>query len=161
MGFHSPSNFPTMKQLFSILIFFCVFLAHGQTKIIQPQYYYVSKWNLDELQELPVGTKILFQQNCTTKLPSNVPTGRVFFENVYQGKERFSMALEFKDTVIVSVTYYLGADQTGLLGAIGYPDIKANGSAIKGQWTYTLDEDKRRAVIVGDKKRIVVVQMIK
>lgn len=132
----------------------------GQTSIKQPQYYYVSKWQLKELQELPVGDKVLFAQNCTTKLPAEVPTGVVFFENVYEQKNRFSMAIEFKDTVIVSVTYYLGAKQHELLKKIGYPNIKAQGSAIKGQWTYNLQDEKRRTTIVGDKKHIVIVQTI-
>lgn len=147
-----------MRKLLIVCLMFVGFSSFGQVSINEPQYYYVSKWQLEELQELPVGSKILFQQNCTTKLPQNVPTGVIFFENVFHQKERFSMAVEFKDTVVVSVTYYLGAKQQGLLKAIGYSDIKANGSAIKGQWTYVLDEDKRHTVIVGDKKRIVVVQ---
>ncbi|MDF3026616.1 MAG: hypothetical protein K0S23_923 [Fluviicola sp.] len=149
-----------MKHL-ALLFFFCIsFLSHGQVTVTQPEYYYVSKWKLEELQELPVGTKILFQQNCTTKLPANVPTGTVFFENVYQQDQHFSIAVEFKDTVIVSATYYLKAKQTDLLKAIGYPDVRARGSAVKGQWTAVLHANKRHTTIVGDKKRIVVIETL-
>jgi hypothetical protein len=149
-----------MKQFVLILSFLSAFISYGQVTVTQSSYYYVSKWTLEELQDLPVGSKILFQQNCTTKLPANVPTGVVFFENVFHQKERFSMAVEFKDTVIVSVTYYLSAKQKNLLKHIGYSEIKANGSAVKGQWTYTLDESKRRTTIVGDRKRIIVIQSL-
>lgn len=149
-----------MKKFLIAFIALTSFSSLGQVSIEEPRYHYVSKWLLEELQDLPVGEKILFEQNCTTKLPATVPTGIVFFENVFDQKERFSMAIEFKDTVIVSVTYYLKAQQYALLGKIGYPGIKAKGSAVKGQWTYTLQEEKRRTTIVGDKKRIVVVQTI-
>jgi hypothetical protein len=149
-----------MKQL-SLLFFLCAaFLSHSQLTVTQPAYHYVSKWQLGELQELPVGTKILFQQNCTTTLPANVPTGTVFFENVFHQDQRFSMAVEFKDTVIVSVTYYLKAGQTDLLKTIGYPDVRAIGSAIKGQWTAVLNSNNKHTTIVGDRKRIVVVETL-
>lgn len=134
------------------------FSSFGQTSIEQPLYWWVSKFPLENLQEMPVGAKILFQQDCNHDLPAEVPTGRLFFENVRYQKELFSMGIEFKDTIVVSVTYYLKPKQQEVLKAIGYPDIKAKGSAIKGQWTYTLQEDNRRTTIVGDKKRIVVVQ---
>lgn len=69
------------------------------------------------------------------------------------------MAIEFKDTVVASVTYYLTAKQKDLLGAIGYSNVNANRS-IKGQWTYIISEEKRKTVIVGDKKKIIVVQTL-
>lgn len=116
--------------------------------------------SLENLRELPVGSKVLFKQNCNPKLPADVPNGVIFFENVTHLKDRLSMAIEFKDTVIVSVTYYIGAKQYALLKDLGYSNVKANGSAIKGHWTYVLNEEKRHTVIVGDKKRIVVVQTI-
>lgn len=149
-----------MKQLALLFFFFSAFLSQSQVTVTQPAYYYVSKWKLEELQELLVGIKILFQQNCTTKLPANVPTGTVFFENVFHRDQRFSMAVEFKDTVVVSVTYYFKASQTGLLKAIGYPDVRARGSAIKGQWTAVSHANKKHTTIVGDKKRIVVVETL-
>jgi len=149
-----------MKQFVLVLSFLSVFISYSQVSVKQPTYYYVSKWQLEELQDLPVGDKILFQQNCTTKLPANVPTGIIFFENVFHQDERFSMAIEFKDTVVASVTYYLSAKQKDLLKTIGYSDVKASGSAIKGQWTYTLNEEKRHTTIVGDKKRILVIQTL-
>lgn len=137
------------------------FSSFSQISIQKPRYYYISMWQLKDLQEIPVGTKVLFQQNCTKDLPANVPTGVVFFKNVFHEQKGYlSMAIEFKDTVVVSVTYYLKANQQELLKVIGYPEIKARSSAIKGQWTYTLQEEKRRTTIVGDKKHIVVVQTI-
>ncbi len=147
-----------MKQFVLVFSFLCAFLSHSQLTVTQPAYYYVSKWKLEELQELPVGTKILFQQNCTTQLPATVPTGTVFFENVFHQDQRFSMAVEFKDTVIVSVTYYLKAGQTDLLKTIGYPDVQARGSVIKGQWTAVVHSNQKHTTIVGDRKRIVVIE---
>jgi hypothetical protein len=149
-----------MKPFILLVGFLSVFISHGQVTVTPPSYYYVSKWLLAELLELPVGTKILFQQNCTTKLPTTVPTGTVFFENVFHQEQRFSMAVEFKDTVVVSVTYYLSAKQTELLKPIGYPDIQARGSAIKGQWTYVLQTNQKHTTIVGDRKRIIVVETL-
>ena len=149
-----------MKQFLLVFSFIGVFTSYSQVAVTQPAYYYVSKWKLKELQELPVGTKILFQQNCTTKLPANVPTGTVFFENVFHQDQHFSMAVEFKDTVVASVTYYLSAKQKDLLKSLGYSGIQARGSAVKGQWTYTLNEAKYRTTMVGDKKRIVVIQTL-
>ncbi len=70
------------------------------------------------------------------------------------------MAIEFKDTVVVSVTYYFSAKQKELLYSIGYPDIQARGSAIKGQWTAVLHNNKRHTTIVGDRKRIVVIEAL-
>jgi hypothetical protein len=149
-----------MKHFTLLISFLSVFLSHSQVTITQPAYHYVSKWQLEELRELPVGTKILFQQNCTQKLPSTVPTGTVFFENVFHDKERFSMAVEFKDTVVSSVTYYLKAKQTALLKALGYSDIPGRGSAIKGRWTAVLYTNKKHTTIVGDSKRIVVIETL-
>jgi hypothetical protein len=149
-----------MKQILLVFSFLSVFSIHSQVTITQPAYYYVSKWQLSELQELPVGTKILFQQNCTSKLPANVPTGTVFFENVFHQDQRFSMAVEFKDTVIASVTYYLKAKQTELLKALGYADIRGRGSAIKGQWTTAVYDNVKHTTIVGDRKRIVVIETL-
>lgn len=107
---------------------------------------------------MKIGMRVLFRQECTNTLPPEFPTGTVFFENVHYQNERFSTAVEFKDSTVVSITYYLKSNQANLLKQMGYPDIKANGTAIKGQWTYTLAEEKRRTTIVGDKKRIVVIQ---
>lgn len=149
-----------MKKILIILTALIGLNSFGQVSVKTPSYWWVSKFPLEDLQELAVGSKILFVQNCARNQPAEVTTGVTFYENVYCQKERFSMAIEFKDTVIVSVTYYLKAQQYALLGKIGYPDIKAKGSAVKGQWTYTLQEEKRRTTIVGDKKRIVVVQTI-
>ncbi len=149
-----------MKQFILILSFLSVFISHGQVTVAQPAYYYVSKWQLEELRELPVGTKILFQQNCTTKLPATVPTGTVFFENVFHQEQRFSMAVEFRDTVVVSVTYYLSAKQTDLLKHIGYSDIRARGSAINRQWTAVINGENKHTTIVGDKKRIIVIETL-
>ena len=149
-----------MKQFALLISFLSVFISHAQVTVTQPAYYYVSKWQLEELLELPVGTKILFQQNCTTKLPATVPTGTVFFENVFHQEQRFSMAVEFKDTVVVSVTYYLSAKQTELLKPLGYSDIRARGSAIKGQWTVVLQTNKKHTTIVGDRKKIIIVQTL-
>ena len=146
-------------KLFLFALFTSVgFCSFCQLTIEQPQLYYFSKKQFVDYEWMKVGNKILFQQQCSTELPPEVPTGIVFFENVYYQKEQFSMAFEFKDTVVVSVTYYLDADQLDVLKLIGYSDIKANGSAIKGQWTYIDSKDKMDTVIVGDKKRIVVVQ---
>lgn len=149
-----------MKQFVLLIGFLTVFSSYSQVTVTRPAYHYVSKWQLEELQELPVGTKILFQQNCTTKLPATVPTGTVFFENVFQDKERFSMAIEFKDTVVASVTYYLSAKQTALLKTLGYSDISGRGSAIKGQWTAVLNTTNKHTTIVGDNKRIVVIETL-
>lgn len=68
------------------------------------------------------------------------------------------MSVEFKDTVIVAITYFFSAKQTSLLPVIGYTNVKGRATAIKGQWTYILNETNYRTVIVGDKKQIVVVQ---
>ena len=149
-----------MKQFLLALGFLSVFNLYSQVTVTQPAYYYVSKWQLEELRELPVGTKILFQQNCTTKLPANVPTGTVFFENVFHQDQRFSMAIEFKDTVVASVTYYLSAKQTELLKGLGYVDIPGRGSASKGQWTAVLQTNNKHTTIVGDRKRIVVIETL-
>lgn len=147
-----------MKQFLLAFSFLSVFSSNSQVTVKHPEYYYVSKWLMRELQELPVGTKILFRQNCTTKLPSDVPTGTVFFENVFHDKERFSMAIEFKDTVVKSVTYYLNSKQKDLLKIIGYSNV--NAIEAKGQWTYVLNQENHHSVIVGDKKRIIVVQTL-
>lgn len=109
---------------------------------------------------MEIGHRVLFKQECTNILPPDFPNGVVLFENVVDQKERFSVAVEFRDTVVVSVTYYLKANQYAILDRIGYSNVKGNGSAIKGQWTYNLQEEKRHTTIVGDRKRIVVVQTI-
>lgn len=146
---------------FILTILLCTgFNCLGQVSVKSPLYWWVSKFQFKYFQELPVGTKILFVQNCTTSLPAEVPTGILFFENVCHLKEQFSVSVEFKDTVVVAMTYYLRAKQIDFLKELGFPKIEAHGSAIKGQWTYTLQEEKRRTTIVGDKKRIVVVQTI-
>ena len=147
---------------FALYLTFSIFAssAIAQVSIQQPRYYYVSDWLLEELQELPVGEKILFSQNCSSKLPKDVPTGVIFWERVNHQREKFSMAVEFKDTVVTTVTYYLKGSQEDVLRAIGYNDIKVQGSAVKGQWTYRLDEPNRNTTIVGDKKRIVVIQSL-
>lgn len=103
-----------------------------------------------------MGNKILFQQQCSDELPPEIPTGTVFFENVYRNKQRFSMMVEFRDTVIASVTYRLKGNQTDLLKEIGYSQVEAIGA--NGQWTFTHDENHIRTVIVGDKKSITIVQ---
>lgn len=149
-----------MKHFALLISFLSAFISHSQVTVTQPAYHYVSKWQLEELRELPVGTKILFQQNCTTKLPANVPTGTVSFENVFHQDQRFSMAIEFKDTIVASVTYYLSAKQTKLLQVLGYPEIPAKGSAIKGQWTAVLQSHNKHTTIVGDRKRIVVIETL-
>ena len=149
-----------MKQFILLISFLSIYISHSQVTVTQPAYYYVSKWQLEELLELPVGTKILFQQNCTTKLPANVPTGTVFFENVFHQDQRFSMAIEFKDTVVALVTYYLSAKQTELLKSLGYTDIPGRGSASKGQWTAVLQTSNKHTTIVGDRKRIVVIEAL-
>ncbi len=151
---------PFMKTLILLVSFLSIFTLHSQVTITQPAYHYVSKWQLEELKELPVGTKILFQQNCTTQLPANVHTGIVFFENVFHQDQRFSMAIEFKDTLVASVTYYLSAKQTELLKALGYSDIPGRGSAIKGQWTAVFQTGNKHITIVGDRKRIVVIETL-
>ena len=147
-----------MKLIPVILFNLLVSSSFCQLVFVQPQIYYVSSRQYENSDWMKVGEKILFRQECTTDIPPEIPTGIVFFENVYLMKERFSMAYEFKDTVIVSVTYYLEAKQSELLKQIGYAELKVNGSAIKGQWTYIGSTDKMNTVIVGDKKRIVVVQ---
>lgn len=149
----------TFTKLFLFALFTSIgFYSFCQLTIEQPQIYYVSSRQYENSDWMKVGEKILFRQECTTDIPPEIPTGIVFFENVYIKKERFSMAYEFKDTVIVSVTYYLEAKQSELLKQIGYAELKVNGSAIKGQWTYIGSTEKMNTVIVGDKKRIVVVQ---
>ena len=145
-----------MKPISFIAFILLEFSSFGQLTIVPPQIHYVSKRQFSDW--IKIGEKVLFQQQCTTELPPEYPTGTVFFENVYHQKERFSMAVEFKDTVIVSVTYYLNAKQTELLQLIGYSAIKGNGSAVKGQWTSILDKGNIHSVIVGDRKTIVVVQ---
>lgn len=136
------------------------FFSYSQVNIIRPNIQYVSKWQLESINWMKIGNHILFRQECTTSLAPEFPTGVIFFENVFHKEERFSMAVEFKDTVVVSMTYYFRAKQKYLLKAIGYSDIHANGSAIKGQWIYVLNEENRHTTIVGDKKRIVVVQTL-
>jgi hypothetical protein len=134
--------------------------SYSQIHIIQPSMHYVGKWQLESINSMKIGNRVLFKQECTTNLPPEFPTGIIFFENVFHQKECFSIAVEFKDTVVASVTYYLRAKQKDLLKVIGYSGIKAHGSAIKGQWTYVLNEEKCHTTIVGDKKRIVVVQTL-
>jgi hypothetical protein len=134
--------------------------AFGQLIVTQPDLYYFSKRQLEDMDWLKIGDKILFKQECSAELPPEVPTGIVFFENVYHGKEQFSMAIEFKDTVVVSVTYYLDARQTDVLKAIGYPTINGNESAVKGWWTYILDQDSIHTVMVGDRKKITIIQTL-
>lgn len=108
-----------------------------------------------------VGDKVLFQQECTTELPPEFPTGTVFFENVVYQEDHFSIAVEFKDTLIVSVTYYLKARQDNLMSVIGYSDIKAICTAKKRAWTYVSREEKWSTVIVSDKKKIVIVRTLR
>ncbi|WP_341905195.1 hypothetical protein [Fluviicola taffensis] len=134
--------------------------SYSQVNIIRPSIQYVSKWQLESINWMKIGSRVLFRQECTTSLPPEFPTGVVFFENVFNKDDRFSMAVEFKDTVVVSVTYYLSAKQKNLLETIGYSDINANGSTIKGQWIYVLNEKTMHTTIVGDKKRIVIVQTL-
>jgi hypothetical protein len=134
--------------------------SFAQPAIVQPQIHYVSKRQYEDTDWMKVGEKVLFQQQCTTELPPEVPNGIVFFENVYLKTERFSMAIEFKDTVIVSVTYFLNSKQSHILKQIGYTEVNYNGSATKGQWTYNTSKDDVNTVMVGDRKRIVVVQTI-
>lgn len=147
---------------FALNLIFCIIVtsATSQVTILQPRYHYVSEWRLEEIQELPVGEKILFSQNCTSKLPKDVPTGVVFFENVIHNREKFSIAVEFKDTVVTTVTYFLKGNQGAVLGAIGYNDIKVRGSASGRQWTYRIDDLNRNTTIVGDKRKIVVIQSL-
>ena len=134
--------------------------AFGQLAIADPAYYYYSRRELADMDWINIGDRVLFRQECIPELPAEVPTGIVFYENVYYHKERFAMSVEFRDTVIVSVTYYLGAKQMGVLSQLGYSAIKHNGPATKGQWTYTIQTPKGRTVIVGDRKRIVVVETL-
>lgn len=150
-----------MKLIQFIVFILWEFNSFGQLTIVPPQIHYVSQRQFGDSDWMKVGEKLLFQQQCTTELPPEVPTGIVFFENVYHQKERFSIAVEFKDTVIVSMTFYLSAKQTTILNLIGYSEIKGNASAVKGQWTCILEKDGIQTVIVGDKKDIVVVQTLK
>jgi hypothetical protein len=147
-----------------LILFTCSLLIScglfSQVTIIPPQIHYVSKRILENSDWIKVGAHVLFVQECAPNLPPEYPTGIVFFENVYHGKERFSMSVEFKDTVIVAVTYYFSAKQADLLPVIGYTDVKGRATAIKGQWTYILNESNRHTVIVGDKKKIVVVRTL-
>jgi hypothetical protein len=149
-----------MKQLLILFLFFSLFNSFGQAPVKQPVYWWASKFQLEDFQDMPVGSKILFIQHCLINQPAEVPTGIIFYENVYYQKEHFSMGIEFKDTVVASVTYFFKEKQWEMLKVIGYSGIRAYGSAIKGQWIYTLQEEKRHTVIVGDKKKIVVVQTI-
>lgn len=149
-----------MKQILILSFSLIWFSSFGQVLIEPPLHWWVSKMPLENLQELPVGGKVLFQQNCNPEAPTDVPNGVIFFENVTHLKDRLSMAIEFKDTVIVSVTYYLRAKQYALLKHLGYSDIKARGSAIKGQWTVVLQTNKKHTTIVGDRKRITIVETL-
>lgn len=147
-----------MKSLLLLSFLLAGLCSFAQITVDHPKYHYVSKWELSELQTLSLGSKILFQQDCTTKLPANVPTGIVYFENVFHGKEKLSVAIEFKDTIVASVTYYLKSGQSDALTAIGFSKITARGSSRKGEWTYVTDEKNIHSVLVGDRKKIVVIQ---
>jgi hypothetical protein len=149
-----------MKSILLALFTVLVLNVSSQLSIVQPSIYYVSKRTLKDSDWIKIGAHVLFAQECTTELPREYPTGIVFLENVSHEEERFSMSIGFKDTVIVAVTYYFSAKQADLLKTIGYSDIKGNASAVKGQWTYILNEPAQRTVIVGDRKQIVVVQTI-
>lgn len=149
-----------MKLLFLTFLTWCSFFSNGQVSIMPPSIHYVSKWNLESLSWMHVGDKVLFRQECSSELPPEFPTGTVFFENVIYQKDCFSMSITFKDTVVVSVAYYLKTRQQEVLQVIGYSDVKALGSIQKGAWTYTAQEGKLRTVIVADRKKIVVIQTL-
>lgn len=145
-----------MKAILAALFIGVASSGFGQLSVAPPQVHYVSSRQYEDSGWIKVGNKILFQQQCSDELPPEIPTGTVFFENVYRNKQRFSMMVEFRDTVIASVTYRLKGNQTDLLKEIGYSQVEAIGA--NGQWTFTHDENHIRTVIVGDKKSITIVQ---
>lgn len=131
--------------------------AAGQLTVSEPTITYVGAWNYADLTDLSVGTKILFQQDCVPSIPRDVPNGTVYFANVMHGKQRFAMAVEFKDTIVQSVSYYLSRKQEDLLPAFGFLKVDAYQTPRKGEWTYMHKGDDRFDVIVGNRKSITVI----
>jgi hypothetical protein len=147
-----------MKKILLILTTVLLFNSYSQITVEKPRIQYVSFWSLDELKELSVGTKIVFEQNCNQKVEKNIVDGIVLFENVRFNKEKFSIGIEFKDTVVNSVVYYFSASQINLLKEIGLPDINAISALSKGEWTFCDETDKLIYVIFKTKKSITVIK---
>jgi len=147
-----------MKKILLILTTVLSFNSYSQITVEKPRIQYVSIWSLDELKELTVGSKIVFEQNCNQKVEKNIVDGIVLFENVRFNKEKFSIGIEFKDTVVNSVIYYFSASQIKLLKEIGLPDINAISALRKGEWTFCDETDKLIYVVFKTKKSITVIK---
>lgn len=80
-----------MTKILLILTTVLTFNSYSQITVEKPRIQYVSIWSLDELKELSVGTKIVFEQNCNQKVEKNIVDGIVLFENVRFNKEKFSI----------------------------------------------------------------------
>lgn len=147
-----------MKKILLILTTVLSFNSYSQITIEKPRIQYVSIWSLDELKELSVGTKIVFEQNCNQKVEKNIVDGIVLFENVRFNKEKFSIGIEFKDTVVNSVIYYFSASQINLFKEIGLSEIKAVSTLKKGEWTFCNETDKLIYIVFKTKKSITVIK---
>lgn len=149
-----------MKIIFTLAILLLAYFNHSQVSIKKAIYHYFSTFQLEDLKSLTVGTKILFQQNCTTKLPASIPTGIVFFENVYHEKEHFSVSIEFKDTVVVAFIFYLKRKNLSILNYLGYSKIVANASGFRRYWTAVLNEFNPKTILAGNKRKFIVIQSL-
>jgi hypothetical protein len=147
-----------MTKIILILTTVLSFNSYSQITVEKPRIQYVSIWSLDELKELSVGTKIVFEQNCNQKVEKTIVDGIVLFENVRFNKEKFSIGIEFKDTVVNSVIYYFSASQMNLLKEIGLSEIKAVSALKKGEWTFCDETDKLIYVVFKTKKSITVIK---
>lgn len=147
----------------TIVLFFSLCLniaAFSQVTVQQPTIKYISKQSLEGLKPFTVGTKILFHQNCTKDLPTEVPNGIVFFDHVEHNSETFAVAISFKDTVVTSITYYLSSNQKKLLSELGLPTINASAGSKSKEWTFQQSNEKELTVIVGNKRRITVIKTL-
>lgn len=147
-----------MKLTFLLTLTLIATLAKAQVNVSPPTIHYVSAWKLEELNKLPVGLKILFSQNCDPASPAQIPNGVVLFENVKHNDEKLSIAIEFKDTIVDCVTYYMDAKQKNILKTIGLAEVKALSAVKKGEWTYSGVVGETFVSIVGDKKKITVIK---
>ena len=151
----------SMKLITFICIAFIAFQSVGQIRIVPSDLNYLSKWEHSDLfPSLEVGTKILFRQKCAPDLPVEFPNGIILFEQVLLNKESIALSIEFQDTVVKTVTYYLTYDQRDLLKELGYGNVEARATNRKGEWTCVKIEGVINSVIFADKKKITIIKTL-
>lgn len=89
------------------MAFSCFFVIQTglAQKINEPDLENFSKANIQLIEPLIPGTKMLFRQNCIPGFHETLPSGIVRFRNLMINKDAVNVLVEFKDTVVKKLIF--------------------------------------------------------